>query len=443
MNADISPRGRRWFRKRILAAGTIFVALIAGWWIWSRPTRVPLSDGRTLAIDKVSVGPIFVAYEPFSFRLLWRVLSNRPMIWPNFGFPAQDGGIGILYHTEPVQGPVADEMYFTDRDGWWWKTTQGASLSWGQQLAAFSRIDWPSPLRFEVWREGTRLGAGQLNFTPPVLEVTERTPVPFPVRQDTGPVSIVLKGLEVETRDDLRPSQAEGRLIVETFRDGRPSRMRLSRFMLLHRLGRGNQPPMDEEGRFTTTISPHGPYWYVTFLAWRDIFDPLDPDAMFVFDPFRDGQGATRPQQTPGAPGPVWYDRDVGGVGWRFTIVPPDGAGTCRRRYPGGEYSVTTGNQPLLICEKEPQKTAALRVEFRRPDGNLLYHGLADQQPGDDAHPLEVLCPKLDPAQPYEIHIGVHIPVRFEAVIRPTVLGPAKSPPRPEPEPRRLNGTPG
>lgn len=403
----------------------MLVALAVAGWLGLRPTRVPLSDGRTLLIDQISLGPTYVAYEPFSFRRLWRVLSNRPMIWPNFSFPGQDGGVGIFYHTEPVQDPVTDEMYLADRDGWWWTTTQGGSLSWGQQLAAFSRIDWPSPPRFEVWREGTRLGAGELNFTPPVPKVTERTPVPFPVRQDMGPVSIVLKGLEVETRDDLRPSQAECRLIVETFRDGRPSRMRLSRFMLLNNLGRGNQPPMDEEGRFTTTISPHGPHWSVTFLAWRDIFDPLDPAAMVVFDPYQDGEGAARDRPESGDRGPVWYDRKVDGVGWRFAIIPPGGTWAYRRYNSTGEIKVGTGNHPLLICEKEPLKVAALRVEFRRPDGSLLYHAVVDQEP-DESQPLEVLCPRLDPAQPYEIHIGVHVPVRFQAVIRPTVLGPAQ-----------------
>lgn len=251
---------------------------------WPRKIRVPLSDGRVLVVDKLTRGPDHVSYAPFTLKTLWRTATTR-WAWPNTTYHGDDGSVGIFYHSEPTHPDFTDHVYLVDVDGWWWEPIQQGHDRESGRLAVFPPMRLPPSPRFEVWTNGLRTGGVVLGIRPQAIPASrERRISPLPAQQQRGETLVIVHGIDVTTRDDVRPSECEVHLRIEAFLAGKPVRATLGEVLVTNGEGRGNQRVPDADGRFRTTLSPHAPYWTIQLSIMQDPPDETAPEAPIEID---------------------------------------------------------------------------------------------------------------------------------------------------------------
>ena len=271
--------GRRsgWRRWPFLIAVLLLISAVA---VWTRPTRVRLSDGRLFVIDKVTKGPDHASSSPFTLDGLWTTVTSTWRDWPVSSVHSDNGTIGVFYHSEPIRTDSSDSIYVADRDGWWWKSQRQGPLSEAGKLAVFPPMSLPRSPRFEVWTNGERTGSGVLAVRAMKLPAPRQLVVtPFPFRKERGATLVVVHSVDVKTVDDVRPSEAEVHLRVERFRDGQPVRMKLREVFVRSEPGQGHGRKPDAQGRFRTTLSPHAPYWTIRLSVDQDHPEQSEPEA--------------------------------------------------------------------------------------------------------------------------------------------------------------------
>ncbi len=402
-----TTRRRAWWLWGILLLGIVIACLR-----WPQRFSIPLDDGTTLEIGKITTGTEHSYTAPLTWQNLQRQVARGSWRWPRHS--ARYLNPSTVFWFEDARFVQKYQPVLVDQNGWRWRC-RTIYLSGGCHMD-FPPIESSGSLRVEVIDERTpaRLGAATLPIAGVVPDVTRNRsiePLTLPALQTDGPLSVMLHGIELDVTRNL-VSEARGSVRFDTLWNGEPSLPEAVRVDIVDSLGREAWGLLDQQKTLVTHLSPHDTVWDMTFSIFRGRDMPLEPSETFTFQPVLS-------EETPHAS----WDGTVGGIGWRVIVASPFDR-SIPLRYTREGFSLSDEEEPVIAVEVESDRNVRVRIEPIRSDGTPLW--VEPREVGYYPPTLRLVravrCPEFDPARGDTVRVGFSLARHVRFAVRPVVL---------------------
>lgn len=387
--------------------GAVSLALMA-WWFWPGPQRIELSDGTTLDILRVTVGPNHSCPVPLTKANVR--LAMQAGAWPRFTRDGLDNSVA-LWIDEHRRPTVPDRLVLVDRFGWRWSPERG---SLGVSPILFPAVESTQPLNLELLDESEVLRSVTLKGPLKAVSPVEWDPEQLPLEKQSGRLGFRLESFNVVPHAGA-PSHCTGRAMMSMTWNGRAIRPQLLQLRLIDSLWRKDDHwNWGADGRFGTELSPHGVVWRAQVLIGRAWDEPLEADEETLIEP-----DWTRPE-----PVQAW-EQEIAGIPCRISWTDTRGKVLLPSRFTKAGASWYALGAKVAV-ELAPQqgsrdRTTNLRIDFVAPDGSVVHRGIVSTIPG--ASWLRGANSGVAPLpERYRIRIGVDAFQPVEFTVRPRIV---------------------
>lgn len=378
---------------------------------WPPRLRVPLDDGTTLEIGKITTGTEHSNAAPLTWPNLQRQISRRSWKWPRQS--ARYLNPSTVFWFEDGQIFQKVQPLLVDRNGWRWRC-RTIHVSGGCHMD-FPPIESDGPLQVEILdgKGQTRLGAATLPIAgvrPDTSRSRSIEPQPLPAHQTDGPLSATLRTIEVDVTDHPI-SQARGPVRLDALWNGQPFEPEAVRVDIVDSLGREAGSLLERDATLITSLSPHETVWNMTFSIFRGRGMSLEPSETFTFKP-------TPSDETPLAS----WDGQVGGIGWRVVVANPSSS-SIPLRYNRQGLSLIAEDDPVIAVEVESDRNVRVRIEPLQSDGTPLPVETIETNciPTPLRYVRVVRCPEFDPARGDTVRVGFSLARQVRFAVQPVV----------------------
>ena len=377
-------------------------------WFWPGPQRIKLSDGTTLDILRVTVGPNHSCPVPLTSAHVRIALQARA--WPRFTQDGLDNSVA-LWIDERRRPAVPDQLVLVDRFGWRWSPERG---SLGVSPILFPAVESTQPLKLELLHESEVLRSVTLKGPAKAVSPVEWDADELPLEKQSGRLGFRLESFDVVPHVGP-PSHCTGRAKMSMTWNGRPIRPQLLQLRLVDSLWRKDDHwNWGADGRFGTELSPHGVVWRAQVLVGRAWDEPLEPDEEMLVEP-----DWSRPE-----PVQAW-EQEIAGIPCRISWTDTRGKVLLPSRFRKGTASwYALGAKVAVELPPAPTRNDGvtnLRIDFLAPDSSVVHQGIVSTVPG--ASWLQGTNSGVAPLpERYRIRIGVDVLQPVEFTVRPRIV---------------------